>query len=434
MATDLHGVRLAPSIAAPRWLRHPRPLEFAAALGGVALATLVGYDGSPSWQVVRVFGVGAATGLLVAVLALACGSTRWRGRVAALGGVSAMAIAVGFFPYWAKGGPITVRLAAAILGCAGLTLALGGTAVATRERRWWRRLGAGFAMTVAVAAVAFVVGPTVAATNVPRPGIGATPASVGLEYADVTLRTADGVDLAAWYVPSTNRAAAVLLHGAGSTRSNVLDEAAVLAAAGFGVLMVDARGHGDSDGRAMDFGWHGDADVAAATAYLGTRPDVDRDRIGAVGMSMGGEEAIGASGHNESIRAVVAEGVTARSAADHGWLSNRYGVRGAVEEQIQRIQDRLTDVLTSASVPTSLGAAVESSGDTRYLLIAAGDVAAEGHSAAHVAARAPGRVQVWTVPDAGHTDGLAADTDEWADRVTRFLSETLLASNERTAR
>lgn len=184
----------------------------------------------------------------------------------------------------------------------------------------------------------------------------------------------------------------------------------------------------------MDFGWHGDADVAAATAYLGTRPDVDRDRIGAVGMSMGGEEAIGASRHNESIRAVVAEGATARNAADHGWLSNRYGVRGALQEQIQRIQDRLTDVLTSASVPTSLGAAVESSGDTRHLLITAGDVTAEGHSAAHVAARAQGRVQVWTVPDAGHTDGLATDPDEWADRVTRFLSETLLASNERTAR
>jgi dienelactone hydrolase len=283
-------------------------------------------------------------------------------------------------------------------------------------------------MAVAVVMVTFVVGQAVAATNVPRPGIGATPANVELEYLDVTLRTADGVELAAWYVPSTNRAAVVLLHGAGSTRSNVLSEAAVLAEAGFGVLMVDARGHGDSDGRAMDFGWHGDADVAAATAYLETRPDVDRDRIGALGMSMGGEEAIGASGENGLIRAVVAEGASARNAADDAWLSERYGVRGALQEQIERVQDRITDVLTSASVPTSLRAAVESSNGTRYLLITAGDVAAEGWSAAHVAAGAPERVQVWTVADAGHADGLATDPEEWADRVVGFLSETLLAS------
>ena len=114
--------------------------------------------------------------------------------------------------------------------------------------------------------VTFVVGPAVAATNVPRPEIGATPASAGLAYQDVTLTTADGVRLAGWYVPSSNGAAVVLRHGAGSTRSNVLPEAEVLARHGFGVLLVDARGHGQSDGRAMDFGWHGDADIDAANS------------------------------------------------------------------------------------------------------------------------------------------------------------------------
>ena len=156
--------------------------------------------------------------------------------------------------------------------------------------------------------MAFVVGPAVAVTNVPRPEIGATPASKGLSYEAVTVTTPDGVRLAGWYLSSTNRAAVVLLHGAGSTRSNVLDEAAVLARHGFGVLMIDARGHGDSAGRAMDFGWHGDADIAAATGYLAERPDVDPERIGVVGMSMGGEEAVGATSTNDRIRAVVAEG------------------------------------------------------------------------------------------------------------------------------
>src|SRR5690606_16506366 len=100
------------------------------------------------------------------------------------------------------------------------------------------------------------------------------------EHTSLAVETADGVRLAAWYVPSTNRAAVVLLHGAGSTRSNVLRHAAVLADNGYGVLLLDARGHGESEGRAMDFGWWGDADVTAAVEALAGRADVDPDRIG----------------------------------------------------------------------------------------------------------------------------------------------------------
>jgi dienelactone hydrolase len=427
-STTLRHGRHALVFGTPARLRHPRPVDVAAILGGIGLAMLVGLDGSPLWQVVRVGGVVAATALL---LAGAARSARWGARLAVAFGVPAIAIGAGFAPHWAKGGPVPVQVAAALVGVSGLALAIGGTVAATEGRRWWPRIGAGLAVTVAVGMAAFVAGPAVAATNVPRPAIGAGPSAVGLRYTDVMLRTSDGVDLAAWYVPSSNGAAVVLLHGAGSTRSNVLEQAGVLAGAGFGVLMVDARGHGESAGRAMDFGWYGDVDVAAATTYLQSRADVDPDRIGAVGLSMGGEEAIGASGTDRLIRAVVAEGASVRNAADDGWLSERYGARGAVQEQIERAQDWVTDRLTRAGVPPSLRSSVASSGDTRYLLITAGDVDVEGHAAAHIAAGAPGRVDIWTVPGAGHTDGLATAPQEWAERVIGFLDATLLAGTGR---
>ena len=59
--------------------------------------------------------------------------------------------------------------------------------------------------------------------------------------------------------------------------------------------------------------------------FLQSQPDVDDGRIGAVGMSMGGEEAIGAAAADARIRAVVAEGATNRVAADKAWLSDQYG-------------------------------------------------------------------------------------------------------------
>ena len=84
-----------------------------------------------------------------------------------------------------------------------------------------------------------------------------------------------------------------MLHGAGSTRSAVLGHAVVLARHGYSVLLFDARGHGRSAGRAMDFGWYGDEDVGGAVTFLAAQPGIST--IAAVGMSMGGEEAIGAA-------------------------------------------------------------------------------------------------------------------------------------------
>jgi len=404
-----------------------RPVLMAAvaAAAAIGLALLVALDGSPGWRVGRVVAAGAIGG--VAVLAQLRPDDRARGRAAVALGLPVLAVGIGFLPFAVKGGAPLAAIAGPFSLVAGLVLTVGGTVVATRGRKVGRRLAAGGCAVVATVLVAYVVGPAVAATNVPRPELGASPESVGLPYASVTLRTADGVDLAGWYVPSTNRAAVVLLHGAGATRSDVLDQAAVLGRHGFGVLLVDARGHGESGGRAMDFGWHGDADVAAATAWLAHRPDVDERRIGAVGMSMGGEEAIGATATDERIRAVVAEGATARSAADEAWLSDEFGVRGLVQEQIEALQDRVTDVLTSATVPISARAAVEAS-DARYLLVAAGEVADEGHAAAYVRAGAPHRVATWTVPGAAHTDGLATDPAEWEARVVGFLNDALLLS------
>jgi fermentation-respiration switch protein FrsA (DUF1100 family) len=398
-------------------------LELAAVTGAVALAVLVGDDGSIGWGAVRVLIVSLVTVVVLGALRR-WGSPR-RGVAAMAIGVPGMTIAMGFAPHLAKGGPARDQVATLVLSAAALVLTAGGTLTATRGHRLVSRVGAGLAVLVALVTVAFVIGPAVAATNTPHAELGATPASVGLEYEDVLLETEDGVSLAAWYVQSSNRAAVVLLHGSGSTRSNVLEQAAVLAGGGFGVLMVDARGHGESGGRAMDFGWHGDGDIAAATAWLEGRPDVDPDRIGAFGSSMGGEEALGASGSNETLRAVVAEGATARVAGDEGWLSDQYGVRGALTERLEVAQDWVTDLLTSASPPTVMRDAVAAS-HAEYLIITGGAVADEGHAAAFIAAAAPDRVQTWTVPGGDHTDGLRVEPDEWTERVVGFLTRVLI--------
>ncbi|HSP04354.1 MAG TPA: alpha/beta hydrolase [Acidimicrobiales bacterium] len=399
-----------------RW----RGTELSAALAAGGLAALLALGGSTVGGALRVALVAAiVTGLLLGLR----GRVRRAAALAAGLGALALAIGVGFLPHLldSPGGVRGYVAVGAVLG--GLGLVGFGTASATAGLRRRGRIPTWLGMVVLVLLTLVVVGPAVAVVNVPDSSSGRTAAEPPLDAEPVSLPTSDGVTLAAWWVPGTNGAAVLVRHGAGSTHEGALAQATVLVEHGYGVLLMDARGHGESTGRAMDFGWWGDADIAAGLDHVTTRPDVDPDRIGLLGLSMGGEEAIGAA-TDHRVRVVVAEGATARRADDKDWLSDVHGWRGAVQERIEQLQYGLTDLLTEAPRPTVLRAAVARA-DVPVLLIAAGQVEDERHAAAWIAAGAPERVVVWTVDGAGHTDGIGVAPDEWERRVVGFLDENL---------
>lgn len=349
----------------------------------------------------------------------------WCGVVAA--GLLALAAGAGLGPrhYSEEGFTRASGLGFALLLTGLLTAGWGAVQwLRSTRRRWW--LLTVPTLLLAACLALWTVGQAVAATYPPRPSLGdRTPADVGLAYRGVTFPSADGVRLSGWYVASRNGAAVALLHGAGSTRTAVLDHAAVLAGAGYGVLLYDARGHGGSAGRAMDFGWWGSQDAAGAVDFLSDRPDVSPDRIGLVGLSMGGEEAIGAAGTDDRVAAVVAEGATNRVAADKAYLS-AYGMRGEVQQWIDRGTYAVTGLLTDAPEPAPLRDDVASA--TRrgagVLLVAAGAVETEPLAAEHIAGTSDG-VQTWVVPGAGHTHGLRTDPAAWTRRVIGFLDAEL---------
>ncbi len=165
--------------------------------------------------------------------------------------------------------------------------------------------------------------------------------------------------------------------------------------------------------------------MAAAVDGLVTRPDVDPRRVGAVGFSMGGEQAIGAAAADPRLRAVVAEGATRRTAADAAWYGDAYGLRGRLQHQVDRWTDVLVDAFTDASPPTPLREAVARAVPTPVLLIAAGEVGEEGLAAEHVRGGSPATVTVWEVPGAGHIGGLDTAPEEWERRVVGFLDAAL---------
>ncbi len=407
------------------WVGGPRTGDLALAVG----LTLIG------WIVVQVAVIRAFSLFQPAYLAVGAAFVAASHRVSlsphrrgvlflAVGSVLA-AVGVGLLPHPIKNGLTTMSVVTVALLLSGIALVGFGAVYAFRGRRLPGTCAGGAVVLLVLAATVSIIAPAVAATNVPTTQITSTPSAWGLEYESVTVTTTDGVQLAAWYMPGTNGAGVVIMHGAGSTRSDVLDQAAVLARSEYTVVLIDARGHGDSGGTAMDFGWYGDLDIAAATGFLASRPEVDPGRIGVVGFSMGGEEAIGAAAADPRIRAVVAEGATTRQAADKAWLSVVYGWRGWLQEQVEKAQDRITAYLTEASPPIALRSAVARSPGTRFLLITAGKAEDEGHAASSIQAAASDRVTVWNVDGADHTGGHDTQPHEWEQRVVGFLDESL---------
>lgn len=135
---------------------------------------------------------------------------------------------------------------------------------------------------------------------------GRTPAGLGMRYEDVEVTTEDGLTLVGWYIRPQNGALVIAQHGYKGNRGEMLNEAAMLHAHGYGVLITSIRAHDGSDGDLITFGDRESADMRAWYRYASNRPEVDLTRIGILGNSLGGTLAILAAAENPGLAAVVA--------------------------------------------------------------------------------------------------------------------------------
>ncbi len=250
-----------------------------------------------------------------------------------------------------------------------------------------------------------------------------TPADRGMAtYENGTITTADGMRLSGWYVPSRNGAAIIALHGSGGNRTAVLDHAALLARHGYGVLLLDVRGHGNSGGQ-FTLGWDANLDIDAALAYLRARPDVDPDRIGALGLSMGGEVAMQAAAHTERLKAVVSDGAGARSLGDS--LS---GPVNPLAVPAMWTSTYALALFTGLRPPPPLTELIPRIAPRPLLIISAGHgIGGEVELSDVFYAAAGEPKQRWYIPEAGHTGGLAARPAEYETKVIAFFDAAFAA-------
>lgn len=130
------------------------------------------------------------------------------------------------------------------------------------------------------------------------------------QYEDVWIETADGKRLHGWFMPAIGvpegEQAPAILHAHGNAGNVLYHESfsSFLTMSGFHVLLFDYRGYGRSDKGSMNRK-NLTIDTRAALAYLMERDDVDPDRVGVLGVSLGGPFALDAVINEPRVEAVV---------------------------------------------------------------------------------------------------------------------------------
>ena len=193
---------------------------------------------------------------------------------------------------------------------------------------------------------------------------------------------------------------------------------------GYGVLLFDRRGEGESQGDPNTFGWAGDKDLHAAVDFLQQRPEVDPDRIGGIGLSVGGEMLIEAAAESDAFKAVVSEGGSGRSVRD--LLANP-------GNSFDEIPSYLTSTASTALYsnhmpPATLESLVPRIAPRSLFLIYAkhGQGGSEKAPNQSFYAKAGEPKAIWEVPVGDHTHGIDVRPKEYERRVIGFFDRALI--------
>jgi uncharacterized protein len=314
-------------------------------------------------------------------------------------------------------GLVSIAAGTVLLGLGCYTLWTSRRLDDRRAWRYARRALIGFAGLVVIVELVIPVLIGYGTTHIARSD--KNTGTLDVAHVDVTLRTSDDLDLPGWYVPSRNRAAVIVFPG----RENRQKYARMLARHGYGVLLFDRRGEGKADGDPEGFGWNLDKDIRAAIAYLKTRPDVARGRIGGLGLSVGGEMMLDTASDTRDLTAVVSEGAGARVMSEE--MADLSGAGKWISAPLLAVKTASVALFSDTTPPDNLEDLIPRIAPRPVFLINAAHNEVDQKAPEYfAAAREP--KQQWLVPRGGHTDGINTMPREYERRVVGFFDRSLL--------
>ena len=263
-------------------------------------------------------------------------------------------------------------------------------------------------------------------THWPRRLEPATPAQLRLDYQRVAWKSRDGTPLVGWWVPAERSdRTAIVCHGVGAYKADMLEFIYTLNDGGFNVFALDFRSHGESGGHTVTYGRLEKQDILSALDVVREKYPAGSQRLVGVGWSMGAASLILAAAEDERLEALHIDAAFART----------FSIARVIARQqppiVRGICLYMGTAWGSLEAQTNLFtlAPVEMIGRIapRPIMLIHGDVDQvipidEGR----MLFAAAGEPKYWhVVVGAGHCQTLALETPIYGQRMIRFLKDAL---------
>jgi pimeloyl-ACP methyl ester carboxylesterase len=238
------------------------------------------------------------------------------------------------------------------------------------------------------------------------------------------------VGLAGWYVPAAGGAppdapTVVLAHGWGTSKSAMLDRAAILHD-DYNLLLLDFRNHGQSEESQTTQGVREARDLVAMLDWL--EASKGPDRIAVQGSSMGGASALAAAVRDERIDALIVESTHATLASAIQARLDAAGYPLSVPGSWAILLGALMRTGEDASSVDPIQAVARLDGRPLLLVYGGEDDsigATDAEDMLAAAADAGGDVELHVCATAEHAASLGACPEEYAGWVLGFLERAL---------
>lgn len=252
------------------------------------------------------------------------------------------------------------------------------------------------------------------------------PSDAGLPCEELTLKTAEGLDLSCWLIkgPPDARGTIVYLHGVSECKIVGLPLAKLFHAKGYNVFLYDSRRHGDSGGHFCTYGFYEKHDTSTVINYLEARTDIRLGKIGLFGGSMGAAVAIQVAAMDKRVKAVVAESgfATLRTIFDDYQKRMIKLPWHYLRNLVIRRSEHLAHFKASAVSPLD---AVKDVHVPIFIMHGMADNLIKYQYSEMVYKNTGEPKELWLIPGAKHNDMAEVGGKEYEDRILRFFDLSL---------
>jgi pimeloyl-ACP methyl ester carboxylesterase len=230
-----------------------------------------------------------------------------------------------------------------------------------------------------------------------------TPAKFQIAFDEIYIPSVQDTQLYGWWMPTFPDAPTlILVHGWGRNLERMLAYIRALHPMGYNLLAFDARNHGSSSPVKHPTVGTFSEDILAVVDFIAKSGWVSNDRIGIVGLSVGGGAAINAASWDQRVKAVITVGAFSHpievmslefkkrkvpafiASFLFGYIRLRFGINFDKIAPVNNIRNSNADILLihgneDETIPLAQGQALVKA----------------GHSE---------KTQLWIVPDKGHSN------------------------------